>query len=168
MILADLRDGDPVFIDANIFIYHFGGRSPECKAFLERCARRELLGYTATPVLAEVLHRLMVAEAIMKGLVTAKTAVRKLGETPTLVKQLTQYQEDVSKIPQMNIVTLPLTIEIVQSSAEVRGSEGLMTNDSLIVACMRTSGLRKLATANGDFDQVSGVDVYKPTDLKGN
>lgn len=100
MILTELPDGDSVFIDANIFIYHFGGRSPECKAFLERCARRELLGYTATPVLAEVLHRLMVAEAIMKGLVTAKTAVRKLGETPALVKQLTQYQEDVSKISQ--------------------------------------------------------------------
>jgi predicted nucleic acid-binding protein len=85
-----LLDGHSVFIDANIFIYHFGGRSLQCKAFLERCARRELLGYTSTPVLAEVLHRLMVAEAIMKGLVTAKTAVRKLAETPDLVKQLIQ------------------------------------------------------------------------------
>ena len=166
MSLAELPDGDSVFIDANIFIYHFGGRSPECKAFLERCARRELLGYTATPVLAEVLHRLMIAEAIMKGLVTAKTAVRKLGETPALVKQLTQYQEDVSKISQMNITILALTSEIVQTSAEVRNREGLLTNDSLIVACMRTQGLSKLATANGDFDQVSGVDVYKPTDLR--
>ena len=27
MTLADLRDGDSVFIDANIFIYHFGGHS---------------------------------------------------------------------------------------------------------------------------------------------
>src|SRR5438094_6918436 len=49
MTLADLRDGDHVFIDANIFIYHFGGQSLECKALLERCARRELLGYTSTP-----------------------------------------------------------------------------------------------------------------------
>ena len=166
MILAELSDGDSVFVDANIFIYHFGGRSPECKAFLERCARRELLGYTATPVLAEVLHRLMVAEAILKGLVSAKTAVRKLGETPALVKQLTQYQEDVNKVSQMNITILPLTADIVQASAEVCKSEGLLTNDSLIVTCMRTQGLRKLATANGDFDQVSGIEVYKPTDLR--
>ena len=108
MTLAELLDGDSVFIDANIFIYHFGGRSPECKAFLERCARRELLGYTSTPILAEVLHRLMVAEAIARGLVTAKTAVRKLGETPELVRQLTQYQEDVNKIPQMNLTILAL------------------------------------------------------------
>lgn len=167
MILADLRNGDSVFIDANIFIYHFGGRSPECKAVLERCARRELFGYTSTPILAEVLHRLMVAEAIAKSLVTAKTAVRKLGETPDMVKQLIQYQEDVNKIPQMNLTILALTAEIVQMSAEVRKNEGLLTNDSLVIACMRAQGLTKVATANGDFDHLSGIEVYKPTDLEG-
>ncbi len=167
MILADLRDSDHVFIDANIFIYHFGGRSLECKAFLERCARRELLGYTSTPVLAEVLHRRMVAEAIAKGLVTARTAVRKLGETPELVKQLTQYQEDVNKILQMNLTILHLTLDIVKGSAEVRKGDGLLTNDSFVVACMREQGLTKLATANGDFDRVGGIEVYKPNDLEG-
>ncbi len=78
---------------------NFGGRSLECQALLERYARRELLGYTSTPILAEVLHRRMVAEAIAKGLVTARTAVRKLTKTPEVVKQLTQYQDDVSKNP---------------------------------------------------------------------
>lgn len=124
MTLVELVDGDSVFIDANIFVYHFGGRSAECKTLLERCARSELHGYTSTPILAEVLHRLMVAEAIAKGLVTAKTAVKKLGETPELVKQLTQYQDDVNKISQMNITILALTADIVQTSAEVRKSEG--------------------------------------------
>jgi predicted nucleic acid-binding protein len=167
MILADLRDGDRVFIDANIFLYHFGGRSPQCKAFLERCARRELSGYTSTALLAEVLHRLMIAEAVAEGLVTARTAVRKLGETPEFVKQLTQYQEDINKILQMNLTILDLTLEIMRKSAEVRKEEGLLTNDSFVVACMREQGLIKLATANGDFDRVGGIEVHKPTDLEG-
>lgn len=167
MTLAELLDGGSVLIDANIFIYHFGGRSPECKAFLERCARRELLGYTSTPILAEVLHRLMIAEAIAKGLVTAKTAVRKLGKSPELVKQLVRYQEDVDKIFQMNLIIIALTPEIVRLSAEVRKSEGLLTNDSLVVACMRVQELTKVATANGDFDKISGMTVYKPADLEG-
>jgi predicted nucleic acid-binding protein len=167
MTLAELLDSDSVFVDANVFIYHFGGRLLECKTFLERCARRELLGYTSTPILAEVLHRLMIAEAIAKGLITAKTAVRKLGETPELVKQLTQYQDDVDKIFQMNLTILALTPEIVRLSTEVRKNEGLLTNDSLVVACMRAQGLTKVATANGDFDRVIGVTVYKPTDLEG-
>jgi len=38
MTLAELQNDHNVFIDANVFIYHYGGRSAECKAFLERCA----------------------------------------------------------------------------------------------------------------------------------
>ena len=167
MTLADLQDGERVFIDANIFIYHFGGRSLECTALLERCARRALFGYTSTPVLAEVLHRRMVAEAITTGLVTARTAVKKLGETPEMVKQLTRYQDDVSRIPHMHLTILPLTLSIVQASAEVRKREGLLTNDSFVVAFMREQGLIHLATANGDFDRVGGIEIYKPADLEG-
>jgi predicted nucleic acid-binding protein len=165
MTLADLQDGNSVFIDANIFIYHFGGRSVECRTLLERCARRALQGYTSTSVLAEVLHRLMIAEAIQRKLVTTKTAVRKLKENPELVKQLTTYQEDVSKISRMNIAIPSFTLEILTGSEEIRRREGLLTNDSFVVVFMRDCGLTKLATANGDFDRVSGLDTYKPTDL---
>lgn len=165
MTLADFQDGDRVFIDANIFIYHFGGQSAQCKAFLERCARRELLGYTSTPILAEILHRLMVAEAIQRGLVTAKTAVKKLKEKPELVKQLTKYNEDVNKIGQMNLAILSLTPEVLIKSEAVRKGEGLLTNDSFVVVFMQDSGLTKLATTDSDFERVSGLEVYKPTDL---
>ena len=89
MSLADLRDGGRVFIDANVFIYHFGGRS-----------------------------------------------------------------------------LFPLTLAIIHASAEVRKSEGLLTNDSFVVAIMREQGIVQLATANGDFDRVSGIEIYKPADLE--
>jgi predicted nucleic acid-binding protein len=165
MTLADLQDGDSVFLDANTFIYHFGGQSRECKSLLERCARRTLLGYTSTSVLAEVLHRLMVAEAIGRGLVTAKTAVKRLKEKPELVKQLTRYNDDVRRIGQMNLAILSLTPEILTRSEAVRESEGLLTNDSFVVVFMRDHGLSKLATTDGDFERVRGLEVYKPTDL---
>ena len=35
--------------------------------------------------------------------------------------------------------------------------EGLLTNDSFVVACMRAQGLTQLATANGDFDRIGGM-----------
>ena len=165
MRLVDLRDGGGGFIDANIFIYHHGGRSAACKAFLERCARRELVGYTSTSVLAEVLHRLMVAEAIQTGLVTARTAVKQLKEDPELVKRLTKYHEDVGKLTEINLVILGLTVEILRQSKNIRQREGLLTNDSLVVAAMLEQGLTKLATANGDFDGVAGLEIYEPGDL---
>ena len=166
MKLAEARDGDRVFIDANIFIYHFVGRSVECKTFLDLCARRVLLGYTSTSVLGEVLHRGMIGEAVAKGIVTAKTAVRRLAANPNLVKELTQYQDDVDKIPKMQIDILNFTMGNVAASAEIRKTEGLLTNDSFIVAVMRNHGIMKLATANGDFDHVGGLEIYKPTDLE--
>jgi predicted nucleic acid-binding protein len=84
-----------------------------------------------------------------------------------MVRQLTQYQEDVSKISQMHITVLPLTLAVVHASAEVRANEGLLTNDSFVVAFMQAQGLTQLATANGDFDRVGGMQIFKPADLAG-
>jgi predicted nucleic acid-binding protein len=107
----------------------------------------------------------MIAEAVAKGVVAARNAVRRLAENPDLVRALTQYQDNVNKITQMRIDILNFTVEHVLASAEVRKTEGRLTNDSFIVAVMRNHGITKLATANGDFDQISGLETYKPTNL---
>ena len=67
----------------------------------------------------------------------------------------------------MYLTILPLTLAIVRASAEVRKDEGLLTNDSFVVALRRAQGLTHLASANGDFDRVGGIAIYKPTDLEG-
>lgn len=56
MTFDEIPNGTRVFIDANIFIYHFGGQSVECQTLLERCARQEVLGYTSTFVIATMLE----------------------------------------------------------------------------------------------------------------
>lgn len=85
MKFDDLKRKDRVFIDANIFIYNFGGRSLECKELLLKCAKNELKGNTSTLILAETLHRLMVGEAIEKRLITSKNPVRKLKQNPEII-----------------------------------------------------------------------------------
>ena len=70
MELNNLPDGQKVFIDANIFIYHFTGASQECQEFLKSCLENKIIGFTATTILAEVCHRLMIMEAISKRLIT--------------------------------------------------------------------------------------------------
>ena len=42
---------------------------------------------------------------------------------------------------------------------------GLLTNDSMVVSCMREYGLSLLATNDADFERVAGVTVFKPTEL---
>ena len=85
-------------VDANIFIYHLAGLSPDCTSFLRRVARSELDSHVTTVVIAEVLHRRMIGEAVAKGLVSPSQALKKLKANPSLVTQLTDYITDVQTV----------------------------------------------------------------------
>src|SRR5919109_627334 len=97
--LAALPSGRRVFIDANIFIYHFAQTplSAPCTAFLRRVEIGDIQGTTSVVVLAEVAHRLMVLEAIAAFGFPSRTAVKQLKEHPALVKQLTHYKVATEK-----------------------------------------------------------------------
>jgi len=56
MFLSDLEDGSSIFVDANIFIYHFCKKSnlnPASLNFLERAERWEINGVISTSVVQE-------------------------------------------------------------------------------------------------------------------
>ena len=63
--LSDLPRNTPVFVDMNILVLAGGeGRlAQQCRDFLNRVRQREVAGFTATFVAAEVTHRIMVKEA---------------------------------------------------------------------------------------------------------
>jgi hypothetical protein len=44
MTLAELEEGSVVFVDANVFVYHFVEASPECTGLLRRCETGEVQG----------------------------------------------------------------------------------------------------------------------------
>jgi len=67
MFLSDLEDGSSIFVDANIFIYHFSRKSKFNSAstnFLERIEKKQIIGVTSTLVVQEAIHRLMIMEAL--------------------------------------------------------------------------------------------------------
>lgn len=166
MTFNELQHGDGIFIDANIFIYNFGARSPECRDLLLRYAKGDLVGYTLTFVLAEVLHRLMTGEAIEKGHITEKNPLRKLRKNPEIIKKLTTYSKNVEKISEMNLRITALTNELIKKSSKIRSTEGLLTNDSLVVAALKDLDLVNLATNDNDFDRIKWLSVLKPSDLE--
>src|SRR5262249_7979854 len=92
--LATLPAGTRIFIDANIFIYHFTHvpLTAACTAFLQRVETGDVRGVTSVVVLAEVAHRLMILEAIRTSGVPSRTAVKQLKENPTLISQLSHYK----------------------------------------------------------------------------
>lgn len=165
MNFDELLAGDQIFLDANIFIYHFLGSSAECRQLLSRCHQGELKGLTASFVLAEVAHRLMVAEAVARGLISPPQLVKKLRERPDIVRQLDAPNNCVAQIRSMNIAIAPLTVSTLEARAVVRRQYGLLTNDSLLVAAMQEMNLQRLATHDRDFLSINGLLIYRPHDI---
>jgi len=163
--LSEIPSGSQVFIDANIFVYHFGGDddlADACTEFLLRVENRDVRAFTSTIIIAEVLHRLMIVEAVEKYGLPLKGIVKHLKEHPDVVMDLEKYSIAPEKISQMNVITLVITLEDVLDSKRTRESYGLLTNDSTSISVMERFGISNIATNDSDFERIAGVEVWKP------
>jgi len=165
MRLRQIEPGAKVFIDANIFIYHFTGVSDECSDFLNRCEQGDIVGITSVNVLLEVLHRLMMIEAVRKKIVRPSDIAKKLKKNPEKIKQLNEYFINTQKIVDMGIIIRPISFEMILLSQSFRSGYGLMVNDSLIAACMQEEGIEKLATNDTVFMKIKELSIYRPEDI---
>jgi predicted nucleic acid-binding protein len=82
MTLAEIPAASTLFIDANVFVYHFVGASARCSALLARCETGVIRGMTSILMVAETAHRLMMIEAVERRLVTPGNVARKLAQRP--------------------------------------------------------------------------------------
>jgi predicted nucleic acid-binding protein len=165
MKLSEIKAGSEIFVDSNIFIYHFTGVSGECSDFLTRCERGDLIAMTSVNVILEVLHRLMMVEAVKKNIVTPPNVVKKLNKKPMKLKRLNEYFINTEKIVDMGIDIKPLIFNTIIKSHIVRLAFGLMVNDSVIVATMHEEGVKLLATSDKVFEKVNEISVCSPEDV---
>lgn len=162
--LAQVPDGSDVFIDANIFVYGLTSQSTQAREFLARCSREQVYGVTLFEIVNEATHQFMVAEALEKGHITRRFA-SELADRPEVVRSLTGYWLNTMRVLDLNLLWLSTEEEIVRAAHGHRQAVGLLTNDSMIVACMRTLGITRLASNDGAFQRVPDIEVYSPTDL---
>ncbi len=165
MTYADLPAGATVFVDAGVFIHHFEPNAlygPAATTFLERIENQEITGVTATHIVSEVAHRLMTIEAMQAfGWKSAGIALR-LRNHPAEVKTLTRFRQAVQEIPRFGVRILPIDAALPDRAAEISQQTGLLHNDALVIAVMRTHGFTNLASADPDFDRVPGITRYAP------
>ena len=167
--LASVPPSRHLFIDANIFIYHFT-QSPltaACTAFLQRVEAGEILGSTSVVTLTEVAHRLMLLEAIRTFGLAPRTAVKHLKEHPPLVTQLTQYRIATAAIVAFNVTVVPVTPEHLLIAQQHCAQHGLLTNDALMSAVMYTLGLADLASNDPDLMLIPGLTIWQPQPQRG-
>jgi predicted nucleic acid-binding protein len=160
--LSSLPQGTEVLLDANVTIYGLTGASGECAALIKRCSRGEVEGFVTIEVLAEVCHKLMIADAHRRGLIQRANASALQGKT-AVISQLREYWPRVRSLT--GLAVMPLDEFRFVRAQPLRDRHGLMTNDSLLLAAAELFGISTLATNGSDFDAVPWLTVYKPSDL---
>ena len=163
--LPSVPAGADIFIDANVFVYGLNGVSAQCRQLLERCSLEEVIRISLFEIINEATHQFMLAEARSKGLITPSGRAPELRRQFSVIPTLIDYWRETERILALNLLLLSTKEPIVRMAQAERQSACLLTNDSMIVSCMREYGIRYLATADGDFDRASGITVFGPDDL---
>jgi uncharacterized protein len=161
-MLDDIPTGCKIFIDSNIFIYHFLGRSEPCTVLLERTEDLDVQAYTSIIVMTEVLHKLMFAEAVEKFGIRPYKVSRFFKNHPDAVSSLTKCEDSIEEISDFNIEILPVGKDAIFESRAFRERYYLLTNDSLNLYAMKVNGLKDMATNDRDFERVEWIDIWKP------
>jgi predicted nucleic acid-binding protein len=165
MIYSDLPAGASAFVDAGPFIYHLQPNAifgPASTDMLERIENQEISAVTTTHVRSEVAHRLMTLEAMQTfGWKSAGIAL-KLRNHPNEVRMLICFRRALQEIAFFGIRILPIDAAWLDAAAAISQQTGLLYNDALVVAAMHAHGLTQLASADPDFDRVTGLTRYAP------
>ncbi|MFH1147020.1 MAG: type II toxin-antitoxin system VapC family toxin [Pseudomonadota bacterium] len=162
-----MPDQSEVFVDANIFVYHFSGPTEyteSCTRFLQRIEEGKLTGITSTLVIAETLHRLMIIEATSKLQIEPKAAVHYLKHHPLDVKKLTEHIKVPEQIFLLSVRIHPVEIEDILKCNEIKSEYGLLTNDALTLAVVRRYHFTNIATNDPDFERIPDLTVWKPSE----
>jgi len=162
MNLADIKAGDWVVIDTNILVYANQQKCEECVRLLQRCALREVTGIVPMPMVAELIHTLMLIEARENGWIERSNPARALAEHPEQVRRLARYENQVREFPGIGLRLEPATAADVVEVLSIQREVGLLTNDALLVAIARRLNCAAIATADAAFQTVPGITVYAP------
>jgi predicted nucleic acid-binding protein len=165
MIFADIPSAVSVFLDANVFVYHFTVHpqfGAAATVLLERIENRDIIGVTSASVLADVSHRLMTLEASDVFGWSMTGIAHRLERHPSEVQNLARYRQALDDISQLGMQIVPVTGSFVSIGADWSRQYGLLCNDALIITVMRDQRLQHLASHDADFDRVPGIVRYAP------
>jgi predicted nucleic acid-binding protein len=160
----DLPDGAACFVDANIFYYHFVETVPfsdPCTDFLKRVAKAEVKGYASAHVLAEAIHKVMLAEAAERFALNRAGLANWLQHHQDRIAELSQFRQAAEEFT-LGLHVLPIDGTLLVEAAQVSIQTGLLTNDAITVALLRRHGIPHLATNDADFHGIEGLTAWRP------
>src|SRR5229473_618178 len=173
--LATLPGGMSVFVDTNIFHYHYQSKSVSCTNFITRVALGEVEAYVNIQVLSDLMNKLMLAEAYRKQC-TKKPNAFELKQyfkaNRGNANPLTEYQIQFEYILTIGLWVLPIDEKLFVETKSERATHCLMTGDSLHLGTMKRRTLKRrkvplqhIVTGDADFALIPGLTVWTPGDV---
>lgn len=157
--------GVEVFADASFLYYYFVSRPPlsdECARFLARVDIAELLCHTSASVVADVIHKVMMAQAADLHGSQRAGLLGRLRRHPELVAGLDAHLVVLPELQRLGVVIHPLQVRDLRDAAGISCQHGLLTGDALVLAVMQRLRLTHLATNDDDFERIPALACYFP------
>lgn len=161
----DLPDGADCFIDANIFYYHFVETPPSSQAsttFLIRVVAGAITGYSSVHVLAEAIHKIMLARAAAKFGLNRAGLVNWLQRHGSRITELREFRRAAGELLEIGLNIVAIDGTDIQRAADLSVEMDLLTNDATTLALMQRHLLSHLATNDSDFDSLPNLTIWKP------
>ncbi len=167
MNLDDILTGSLCVIDTNVLLYAEQGLSDQAQRLLRRCSKGELTGTLPQTVWQELTHKLMLTEAMMKGVISGGNPAARLAAKPDVIRSLSLYQTKVRSLVDLGLRFEPCTQDdLMQSAFELQKRYGLLTNDAVVLAVALRLQADCLVSSDKAFRKVTEIDTFFPSDLR--
>lgn len=167
MNLDDIPSGSLCVIDTNVLLYAEQGVSDQAQRLIRRCANGELIGTLPQTVWQELTHKLMLAEAMMKGLISGGNPTARLGQRPDAVRGLSLYRAKVQALVDLGLGFEACTLgDLTKIAFKLQEKYGLLTNDAVVAAVAIRLKADALVSSDKAFQSIAELTVHSPTDLR--
>lgn len=167
MNLDDIPAGSLCVVDTNVLLYAEQGVSPQAQRFVRRCSSGELKAVLPQTVWQELTHKLMLAEAMMRGLTSGGNPAARLAAKPETIRGLTLYRAKVKSLLDLGFSFEPCQLgDLTERAFALQEKYGLLTNDAVVLAVALRLKANALVSADKAFHDIAEPDVYGPTDLR--
>ncbi len=167
MNLDDIPSGSLCVIDTNVLLYAEQGSSVQAQRFIRRCAQGELSGILPQTVWQELTHKLMLAEAMMKGLIAEGKPALRLDSKPEVIKGLSLYRAKMNALVDLGLGFAACTLEdLTKTAFKMQEKYVFLTNDAVVLAVALRLKADVLVSSDKAFHGVTEIAVHYPTDLR--
>lgn len=167
MNLDDIPTGSLCVVDTNVMIYAEQGVSAQAQRFIRRCASGELKAVLPQIVWQELSHKLMLAEAMTRGLTSGENPAARLAAKPDAIRNLSLYRAKVKALVDLGFGFEPCQLgDLTERGFALQDQYGLLTNDAVVCAVALRLKADALVSNDKSFRGVTELEIYYPTDLR--